>query len=417
MPEFAPQAIKESVEQLRDQMVQWACDLIRFPSTQGNEAEAQAYLFAELKKLGYDPQYREIPESLRKDEEYSHADVEPSYEGRHNIVVQQRGTGSGRSLILQTHNDVVPAESWKEAFTPVVKEGLIIGRGATDCKGQVATLLTTMAVLKELGIQVRGDLEFQFVIEEEVGGNGALALIRQGCYADGVIVMEGTGLDIHPGNRGAIWFRCKTFGTPMHMGRRHEAVNAIEQMMEVIKWLLVYEEELIAASHGQELFDRYEHPVQLCLGMIEGGEWPSMVCGECTLQGGVGFLPNKRMSEIRQELREAVMRTNNEWLKQEGHFVLEFPKLHNDAYAIPADHPLPTTMLQACRRVDLASEVYGWNVSCDARLYNRVGGMPTVVFGPGLIKDAHADGEKIEIAQMVQAAQGLVQTIIEWCGS
>jgi acetylornithine deacetylase len=270
--------VNTAVEQYRDQMVQWTCDLIRFPSYAGNEQEAQAYLKAALERLGFAPEYREIPESLRQDEEYSHADVEPPYEGRHNLVLPLRGTGGGRSLILQTHTDIVPAHQWKEAYTPEVKDGKVIGRGATDCKGQIAVLLASLAVLRGLGVKLQGDLECQFVIDEEVGGNGALALIRQGCRADGVIVLEGSGLDIHPGNRGAIWFQCATTGISLHMGRRHEGVNAIEKMMEAIRQMLIYEEELIAASQGQPLFARYANPVQLCLGMIRGGEWPSRVC-------------------------------------------------------------------------------------------------------------------------------------------
>jgi acetylornithine deacetylase len=133
------------------------------------------------------------------------------------------------------------------------------------------------------------------------------------------------------------------------------------------------------------------------------------------MEGGVGFLPNKRMGAIKQELWDAVMRTEDQWLKE--HFELRFDKLHNDAYAIPADHPLPVTMADACHEVGLASEVYGWNVSCDARLYNRVAGLPTCVFGAGTIADAHADGEKIVIEQMVGAAKGLVGSVVRWCGA
>ena len=413
MSEVSAATIDGAVEKYRDQMVEWLCDLIRFPSYAGNEQEAQAYLKGKLEELGYAPEYREIPESLREDEEYSHADEEPPYDGRYNIVVPVTGSGGGRSLIVQTHTDIVPAAQWAEAYTPEVREGKVYGRGATDCKGQIAAMLASLAMLRDLGVKLQGDLEWQFVIDEEVGGNGALALIRQGCQADGVIVMEGTELDIHPGNRGAIWFRAVTTGISLHMGRRHEGVNAIEKMMEVIRQMLIYEEELIAASQGQPLFARYDNPVQLCIGMISGGEWPSRVCDRCEMEGGVGFLPNKRMSEIKQELWDAVMRTDDEWLRE--HFELRFDKLHNDAYEIPADHPLPVTMEEACGEMGLASEVYGWNVSCDARLYNRLAGLPTVVFGAGTIADAHADGEKIEIEQMVQAAKGLVGSVLRWC--
>lgn len=389
--------------------------LIRFESTQGNEREAQAYVKRLFEEAGWPGEYREIPESIFADEEYSHGDFEQPYEGRCNLVAKRVGSGGGRSLILQTHVDVVPAGEWQDAFRPVIDGDRIIGRGATDCKGQIVTMLCALRALDELGVKLAGDVECQIVIEEEVGGNGALALIRQGCKADGVIVMEGTDLHIHPANRGAIWFRVTTYGKSLHMGRRHEGVNAIEKMMEVIRLMLQYEERLIAESQGHPLFTRYENPVQLCLGTIHADGWPSMVAGECVLEGGVGFLPNKRLADIKRELWDAIMQTDDAWLRD--HFKLEFPKLHNDAYEIPPDHPLPVTVHNACGELGLPSEVFGWNVSCDARLYKCLADLPTIVFGPSDIRQAHAAGESIDVNEILTGAKALALAIARWCGT
>jgi acetylornithine deacetylase len=384
------------VDGCRDFVVETLPALIRFESTQGNEREVQAYVAELFEGCGWPGEYRE----------YSHGDDEQPYKGRFNFVATRQGAGGGRSLILQTHSDVIPGGEWEEAFQPVVEAGRIIGRGATDCKGQVVTMLCALCALDDLGVELNGDVECQIVIEEEVGGNGALALIRQGCKADGVLVMEGTDLHIHPANRGAIWFRATAYGKSLHMGRRHEGVNAIEKMMEAIRLMLGYEEKLFA---------RYENPVQLCLGTINAGGWPSMVAGECVLEGGVGFLPNKRMADIKQELWDAVMSTDDEWLKT--HFELEYPKLHNDAYQIPADHPLPTTMREACRKLNPKSDVFGWNVSCDARLYKCLADLPTVVFGPSDIRQAHGKGESIGIDEILTGAKALALSVARWCGT
>ncbi|MCK4324071.1 MAG: M20/M25/M40 family metallo-hydrolase, partial [Armatimonadetes bacterium] len=353
-------AVAASAEQARA----WLMQMISYPSTQGNEADCQAYIKELFEQVGWPAEYRQIPDELVEDPQYSHSEDEQPYEGRCNLVARRAGHGQGRSLILQTHADVVPASDWKEAFNPRFDGEFVHGRGSTDCKGQIAMVLMALAALDDLDVKLAADLEVQIVIEEEVGGNGALALIRQGCSVDGVIVAEASGLDVFPANRGAVWFRAKTTGTPTHMGRRHEAQNAIEKMMEAIKWMLVYEKELIAASAGYPLFERYEAPVQLCLGTIRAEGWPSMVAGECVLEGGVGFLPNKAMDDIKQELYEAVMRSDDEWLRE--HFELTFPRLHNDAYEIAPDHPLVTTLHQSVCDCGIASEVYGWNVSCDA---------------------------------------------------
>jgi len=407
--------LNATVDSYRDFVTEALPPLIRCESTQGQEREVQALVKELLAQSGWPGEYRAIPDSIFEDEEYSHGDFEQSYDGRYNLVATRRGSGGGRSLILQTHADVVPAGEWAQAFEPVIEDGRILGRGATDCKGQIVTLLCALKALDALGIALQGDLECQVVIEEEVGGNGALALIRQGCSADGVLVLEGTDLQIHPANRGAIWFRATTYGKSLHMGRRHEGVNAIEKMMDAIRLMLEYETRLIAASQGQPLFAKYANPVQLCLGTIQAGGWPSMVAGECVLQGGVGFLPNTRMADIKRDLLDAVMQTEDEWLRE--HFRLEFPKLHNDAYQIPADHPLPVTMHEACRELGLPSEVFGWNVSCDARLYKCLADLPTVVFGPSDIRQAHAAGESIGIDEVLTGAKALALSIARWCGT
>lgn len=403
-------AVAARAEQVRD----WLMQMISYPSTQGNEADCQAYIKQLFEQVGWPAEYREIPDELVDDPEYSHSENEQPYAGRHNLVARRAGSGGGRSLILQAHADVVPAADWLDAYQPKFDGEYVIGRGAMDDKGQVAMIMLVAAALNDLGVKLCGDLELQVVIEEEVGGNGALALIRQGCQADGVVVLEASNLDVFPANRGAVWFRAKTTGTPKHMGCRHEAENAIEKMMEAIKWMLVYEKELIAASAGYPLFERYEAPVQLCLGTIRADGWPSMVAGECVLEGGVGFLPNKAMDDIRQELYQAVMRSDDQWLRE--HFELTFPRLHNDAYEIDPNHPLVTTVHQAACDCGIPSEVYGWNVSCDARLYARLADLPTVVYGASDIGEAHSDGEKVPWSEVVEGAQGLAWAVVNWCG-
>ena len=406
--------IASAVEVYRGQAVAWLCDLIRFPSVQGHEAEAQAYVLRTMRELGLEAEPRPIPETLVEDSEYSFSDDRQPYEGRPNVVGRLESAGGGRSIILQSHTDVVPAANWDEAFQPRIEGDRVIGRGACDAKGQIVTIWVALAALKDLGVRLAGPVEVQAVIEEEVGGNGALALIRQGCRADGVVIVEGSSFNVFPANRGAIWFRARTTGRSTHMGRRHEGVNAIEKMVEVILRLLDYEKRLIEESRGQPLFARYENPVQLCLGTIRADGWPSMVAGECVLEGGVGFLPNKTMAQVKRELWEAVMATEDEWLRE--HFELTFPKLHNDAYQIDPNHPLPVTLNEAVRECGLASEIFGWNVSCDARLYAKLAGLPTVVYGPGDVAQAHSAGESISINDILAAATGLAWFLMRWCG-
>ena len=108
------------------------------------------------------------------------------------------------------------------------------------------------------------------------------------------------------------------------------------------------------------------------------------------------------------------MRTDDQWLRD--HFELTFPRLHNDAYQIDPDHPLVTTLHQAAVDCGIDSKVYGWNVSCDARLYAKLADLPTVVYGASDMRQAHSDGEKVPWAEVVLGAQGLARGIVDWCG-
>ena len=407
------QAVSERIESYREDALQWLQEAIRFRSVQGCEKEMQAYWKDLLENLGFPAEYREIPDSIMDDPDYCHNEEECPYEGRYNLLSVQEGTGGGRSLIIQSHSDVVPADDW-DGFTPRWDGTYVWGRGATDCKGQQVAALLALRALKDLGYNPAGRIELQFVIEEEPGGNGALALIRQGCSADACIVLEASDLNVFPANRGAVWFMARTTGISTHMGRRHDGVNAIEKMMEALNQMLIYENELIAESRGNPLFDRYDNPVQVCIGMIQAGQWPSKVPDECVVEGGVGFLPNKSIQQVREELEAAVMRTNDEWLKE--HFELSYPKLKKDAYEIDPNHPVVTTLHSAVQECGRESDVYGWNVSCDAALYAKMANIPTVVFGPSDIREAHGRDEKIKFDDIIDAAKALALAVPRWCG-
>ncbi len=407
--------ISSVVENAAREAASFLLKLISFPSLPGDESEALDFATEKFAEIGLETERVPVPDSIKEDRDYTRGEEEFNYDGRFNLLVRRPGKSEvGKSLILQSHMDVVAAEdSWKEAFLPVLRDGFVFGRGACDAKGQVATIYLTMLALQELGIELPGDIDAQIVIEEEVGGNGALAFILDGYRADGVVVLEGTNLQIHPANRGAIWFQLYLEGKSVHMGRKHEGVSAIEKSIRVIQCLEDYEKRLVAESKGYPLFERYEYPVQLNVGMIRAGLFPSMVPGEAVVEGGVGFLPNKGMDTVKSELREVIESVDGRWIND--HYRLKFEKLHNDAFEIPADHPLVLTLHNAARKIGLASEVYGWNVSCDARLYAKRGGMPTVVFGPGDIIDAHSSHEKIGVKDIAEAAKALAIFATEWC--
>jgi len=272
-----------------------------------------------------------------------------------------------------------------------------------------------MRALKECGIRTAGRLSCHHVIDEETGGNGTLSLLAGGYTADAAIVGECTGNVICPSNRGAVWFQLTTTGISTHMGEIDNGVSAIEKANQAIEILKQYEKYLIHNFMDHHYFRDMKHrPIQLCVGMIKAGVWPSMVPDYCEVEGGMGFLPNKDLLEVEEEMRQWILDRGDEWLK--NHFELRYDKLHNAAYEVPRDHPFVLAMQNVAADSGLSDELKGWSVSCDARLFGRVSGMPAVCVGPGLLQHAHSATEQVKLSEIIKTAKLYAFTAMEWCG-
>ena len=387
--------------------------LISFRSTAGNEREVQLFLDQYIREIGFDSRLMPIHPDIEADEDYTLVPGHQTYDGRANIVFTVPGSGGGKSIILSTHTDVVPGPD--ELFEPKVEGDIVKGRGACDAKGHVVTVLLALQALRDAGVKLKGDVTTQFVIEEEAGGNGALSAVMDCPKADGALIIESTGFKVFPANRGAVWFELSIEGKTTHMGRWRDGVSAIDEMMDAIRILKDYEKKLVAESKGDPLFCDCEGCVKVNVGQIRGGDWPSMVPGHCTIEGGVGFLPNKRLADIRREVREAIEQNASQWTKE--HYRLDFKRLHNEAYRMDPDHPLASTLYDAVAGQGIESEITGWTASCDARLYWHRGCMPTVVFGAGSVSYAHANNEQISIEEIKTGARILADFLVRWCGT
>ena len=154
-----------------------------------------------------------------------------------------KGSGNGRSIILNGHIDVVPEgnlNDWEhDPYSGVVRDGRLYGRGSTDMKGGTVSLLLAMEAIKMSGIKLKGDVIFQSVIEEESGGAGTLAAVLRGYRADGAIIPEPSSMKIFPKQQGSIWYRITVKGKSAHGGTRYEGVSAIEKMNIVINELQI----------------------------------------------------------------------------------------------------------------------------------------------------------------------------------
>ena len=354
-----------------------------------------------------------LSNALRDDPDYSDPVPNLDYEGRSNLRFRLPGSGGGRTLLFNTHLDVVPpSQGQQRPFDPVVEGTVVRGRGACDAKGQVAALFAALAAVKRSNTPLHGDVIAHLVVEEEVGGNGTLAMARRGERADACIVMEPTGMQILTSVRGAVWFRVVCTGRPGHSGRATETVSALKMAIQVVGILERYHARLLAASRGFPLFDPFPNPMPITFGKLNAGDWPATAPARAVVEGVLGLLPNKTRFQVMEEMRQAILEEGDPWLRE--HFALEFMYRH-DSHVLDPAHALPRALESACAETGVATRISAMTASCDSWFYNNQLGIPSVVFGPGSLGFAHTNEEQIDMAEIDAAARVLARVITQWC--
>ena len=218
-----------------------------------------------------------------------------AYRDRANLVVRLPGQGQG-TLAFNAHVDIVAPY-----IPPRFEDGIVYGRGACDDKGQCATMVAALYFIEHAryaaGLVPPADLLFEFVIDEEPGGNGSLSLALDRRFAfDAMVVLEATSLAIHPGNRGAVWYRLALDGTAAPkldlVGLAAAAVLALEE-----------EGTRIKAESTHPLFPH--RPVQTCHGILGPyGKHPSAVNDHVEL--GLRVLEDPGLPRVAAVVDEAV---------------------------------------------------------------------------------------------------------------
>lgn len=227
--------------------------------------------------------------------------VDVAYQGRANLLCLIPGTGAratGSAVALNSHVDVVAP-----FFPPREEDGVMHGRGACDDKGAVVATVAALKVLSDLmpaaGLRWNRNVVAMFVIEEEPGGNGSLSLaidrdLKK--FYDTVLVGECTDREIHPANRGAVWYRADL---------RHPEVPLLE-MFAFVNEEMEKEGEAIWTESRHPLFP--QRPVQTCHGMIGPfGEHPSRICGHVRFTATFPSPPGESLATLFRDCIETAI--------------------------------------------------------------------------------------------------------------
>jgi acetylornithine deacetylase len=299
--------------------------------------------------------------------------VEP-VPGRPSVIGVARGTGGGRSLLLNAHLDTVGTEAMAAPFEARVEDGRLYGRGSYDMKGALAAAMLALSDAARLGLA--GDVILAAVADEEVASLGTEAVLER-VSADAAIVCEPTELQLAIAHRGFAGFEIETHGVAAHGSRPDLGVDAIAKMGHVLVALEELDRRLQAGRR---------HPLvgsgSLHASLIEGGQEFSSYPERCLLTGERRTLPGETAAEIEADLRAAAGDAEVRLL------------VSREPFEVDEGHEL----VRAVGAVAGTSGVIGVPFWTDAALV-AAAGIPTVLFGPAG-EGAHAAVEWVDVRSL-----------------
>ena len=325
--------------------------------------------------------------------------VEAAYEelapSRANVVGRVRGTGGGRSLMLNAHMDTVGLGGPDGALTPRAEQGRLYGRGSFDMKGSLAAIMLAAAAAAEL--RLSGDLIVTAVADEEALSIGS-ERIAETVKADAAIVTEPTGLEIAVAHRGFVWLDVETQGRAEHGSRYDLGIDAIVRMGTPLVALAALDRRFEEEGGAHPLLGR----ASVHASLIEGGTELSTYPDRCLLKVERRTLPGETVERVETEIREVAPNATVE------------ATFSREPLETPPDAAIVELLTRKAANVlGAAPQLIGVPFWTDAALF-AASGIPTVVFGPRG-EGAHAESEWVELEDVERLVQILLATAAEFC--
>lgn len=380
----------------KDYLTKTTQELVRFnsvnptltPNGKG-EAEIGAYVANKLNELGL---------------EVTTGEIAP---GRVNVVGVLKGSGGGKSLLLNAHMDTVGVEGMTiDPFGGELKDGRVYGRGSQDMKGSLAAMMAAAKTIVDADITLKGDLLITTVADEEHSSIGTEALVKE-FKADAAIVTEPTDMHLCRAHRGFIWFEVETFGRAAHGSRYKEGIDANMRMGRFLAELDKLEQELLQRKPHE-----LAGPPSLHAAMIQGGTEISKYAANCKLSIERRTIPGETVEGATVELQEIVDRLE----KKDASFKAAVKATFwREPFEVRKDAEIVQIVDEILdERLGYHSEHIGATFWTDAALISDADA-ETVLLGPkgyGL----HSAEEWVEMDSVADLAHVLAETAIQYCG-
>ena len=323
--------------------------------------------------------------------------------GRANVIAVVRGSGGGRTLMLNAHMDVVGAGGMAEPWTPRIDGTRLYGRGAFDMKASLAAIMLAGRESTRLGL--RGDVIVTAVADEEFASIGVQDVFRQ-TGADAAIVTEPTGLDLCVAHKGFVWLEVETHGVASHGSLPEAGVDAIAKMGPVLSGLAALDGELRSRS-GHPLLG----PSSIHASLIQGGQELSTYPAHCLLSIERRTIPGETTAEVEGQIAVIL---DGAAAADPAFQAEQRTLLVRDPFSVNLDQPIvELARRQLARVIDREPEIVGAGGWMDSA-FLAAAGIPTVILGPDG-EGAHADVEWVDLVSATRTADALLGMIQEFC--
>jgi acetylornithine deacetylase len=390
---------------------------VRIPSITGTDAESelQQWCARLLTEAGLDVDLWKLDLAALKGMRGFPGTEAPRVEGYGVVGV----TGEGQpALVLQGHVDVVPTgdlAKWEGGapFTPRLVGSTLHGRGTCDMKAGLIANLAVVRALQRAGVRLARPLAVHCVVGEEDGGLGAFATLARGHTGETAIITEPTSGKVIIANAGALTFRMEIAGRAAHSATRQEGVSVMEVFWPVFEAIRRLEARRNRTPPA--IFDHNVLPYPIEVGTVRAGDWPSSVPDLLVAQGRMGVQLDEDPADARAAFEEAVRTTDHPWLRANPPAV-SWSGGQFASGRLVAGHPLVDEITRAVvditgRTPAVGAAPYG----SDLRLYTAAG-IPSLHYGPGDVRFAHAPREQVDLEELRAAIRALALLAVRRCG-
>lgn len=317
------------------------------------------------------------------------------FPGRDNLIIELRTGNARHTIVFDAHLDTVGAGSMKDAFMPLIKDGRLYGRGACDTKGSLAGMLYAIMQCAKTSKSLSADILLLASVDEEHKYMGLRSFIGSNIPVSAAVVGEPTDLRIVTAHKGVVRFSVTTKGTAAHSSVPDEGDSAILQMMHVV--------QLIQNEIEPELRQKY-HPLcgrpTISIGKITGGSQVNIVPDKCEIEVDRRIIPGEDpetvFSRFKENLASYISKKQVNLKVDEMLLTWPFETDEND--------PVVMYSKRSAEKCLLSPVLMGVPFGSDASKLQRAG-IPSVVFGPGSIDQAHSSNEWVDIDQVVKASE------------